>query len=164
MAIALTLKEYLNDHNVEYELLQHHHSDSSFNTASSAHLPSEQVSKAVILRDENSQYLMAVLPSCRKLQYGALNRLQGGQYKIVSEKELESLFADCETGAIPALGEAYGMDMVVDDHLLMTNSVYIEAGDHETLVKMDNPHYCDLLKNINHGKISGNVIGNLRDS
>lgn len=158
MAIAITLKEFLTDQNIGYELLQHHHSDSSLNTAASANLPSDQVSKAVILKDEYGQYLMAVLPSDRKLQREALNRLQGKQYQMISEQEIESLFADCELGAIPALGEAYGMDTVVDDHLLMANSVYIEAGDHETLVKLNNLHFCDLVKNFHHGKISGDLM------
>ncbi len=159
MAIAISLKEFLSDHHASYEVVSHRHSDSSFNTAAAAHLSANQVIKAVILQNSQKNYLMAVLPADHRLALDELNRLMGIEYQFVSEYEIETLFKDCESGAIPAIGEAYHMDMIVDDKLLMADSVYIEAGDHENLVKLNHDEYRKLIMGTAHANIIGDVLG-----
>jgi Ala-tRNA(Pro) deacylase len=50
------------------------------------------------------------------------------------ESELGSLFADCEIGALPAIGPAYGMETFIDDTIAEQPDIYFEAGDHEQLI------------------------------
>ncbi len=47
------------------------------------------------------------------------------------------LFGDCEPGAVPALGDAYGIQVIWDDDLKYTSDIYIEAGDHEHLIRIE---------------------------
>ncbi len=52
------------------------------------------------------------------------------------ESELAGLFPDCEVGAIPPIGSAYGLRTLVDSRLRKEPEVYFEAGDHESLIKV----------------------------
>ena len=36
---------------------------------------------------------------------------------MANEEQIETLFIDCEPGSVPALGAAYGLNVVVDDSL-----------------------------------------------
>ena len=56
--------------------------------------------------------------------------------RLADEDQLPPLFPDCKPGAIPPLGPAYGLRMIVDASLDAQEEVYFEAGDHEHLVKM----------------------------
>ncbi len=46
MAMALKVGQFLNSHNVDFSLTQHRHTDTSFSSAISAHVPTSQVAKA----------------------------------------------------------------------------------------------------------------------
>ena len=50
--------------------------------------------------------------------------------EFAEEGELQILFRDCDLGAIPALGPAYGIETIVDERLDRAAEVWLEAGDH----------------------------------
>ncbi len=164
MAIAITLKEYLSNNRLDYNVITHRHTETSYNTGVTAHLPLSQVSKAVVLQNEQGQHLMAVLQANRKLKLEEVNRLTGSQYRIIEEHELKDLFQDCEEGAIPGLGDAYRMHMMVDNNLLTAKQIYVEAGDHEHLLEFERKQYADMMFDIPHGEIGGQVISQPREN
>jgi Ala-tRNA(Pro) deacylase len=96
-------------------------------------VPGNRLAKSVILGDEQG-YLMVVLPSNRQVNLGELHRQLNRNLGLATESELGSLFTDCETGALPAMGPAYGLETVVDDLLAEQPDIYFEAGDHEQLI------------------------------
>ena len=159
MAISISFNEYLTNHNVDYELVKHRHTRSSFDSSCSAHLPSAEVAKAIILQCSDGSYLMSVLSVGHKLSIAQLNQVMGKDYHLLSETRLSRLFPDCEQGAIPSIGEAFSIDMLVDDGLLREKQVYIEAGDHRHLVKIKQQEYAKILTKVPHGNISGAVVG-----
>ena len=73
---------------------------------------------------------------------------------MVSEDELEPLFKDCETGAVPPLGPAYGIETLLDESIKSLANVYFEAGDHETLVHVSGDDFKILLAGVRHGYFS----------
>lgn len=164
MAIANTLDKFLASKNAHYEMLEHRTTDTSFNSAATSHLPSYQVSKAVMLEDESNQLLMAVIPSGNRLALDEVNHITGKYYHLIQEQQLSSVFSDCELGATPGMAAAYGLDMLVDDSLLHTDKVYIEAGDHQHLLGFKHDDYLALLKDVPHGSIVGSAIGMPKES
>jgi Ala-tRNA(Pro) deacylase len=64
------------------------------------------------------------------------------------------LFDDCLPGAIPPAGECYGLDTMVDDSIEDQPEVYLEAGDHETLVHMSHAQFASLTATARHGCFS----------
>jgi Ala-tRNA(Pro) deacylase len=78
----------------------------------------------------------------------------GRSLELASEKEFRNLFVDCEPGAVPALGEAYGVQVIWDDELAYTADIYIEAGDHEHLIWLERRDFRKLMSSLPHSIIS----------
>ena len=148
MRMAKTVQSSLEKANCEFDIVSHPHSASSLETARVAGIPAERVAKSVILDDHHGRYLMAVLPASRHLD---LSKVRGsGEWQITRESNLAHLFNDCERGAVPALGESYGLDMVIDPLLTRQKDIYLEAGNHNNLLHMSVPQY---LKMVLHAQV-----------
>ena len=154
MAIASTVSNYLAEHDVAYDVLTHPHTATSGESAQAAHVPGTRLAKSVVLEDEQG-YLMVVLPSNRQIDLGELHRQLNRNLGLATEGELGSLFNDCEIGALPAMGPAYGMETVVDDALAEQSDIYFEAGDHEQLIHVSAETFQTLLgEDARHGRFS----------
>ena len=140
MTITNKLAAHLKTHSIDYELIAHPHTESSMVTAAAAHVPGDRLAKAVIVKD-GDDYLMVVVPSDYHVHLGALHRKLGRDVGLATEAELVSLCPDCDEGAVPPVGGAYGLKSMVDKGLLEQPEVYFEAGDHEHLVKMTGPNF-----------------------
>lgn len=135
MTIASQLEAHLKAHSLVYDLIPHPRTESSMVTAAAAHVPGDRLAKAVIVKDDDD-YLMVVVPSDYHVDLGTLHRKLGRNVGLATESELASLCPDCDEGAVPPVGAAYGLKSMVDKGLLEQPEVYFEAGDHEHLVKM----------------------------
>ena len=62
MGIAPTLERYLNDQNVDYDVVTHERTNTSLRTARESHVPGDHLAKGVILTREGG-FVMAVLPA-----------------------------------------------------------------------------------------------------
>ena len=149
MAIAITLQQYLDKSGIEYDVLSHGHTETSLDTAQTTHIPPEQVAKSVILEDEDG-YLMAVIPASHHIELGQLSRQLARRLGLATEDELADLFSDCDLGAIPPIGEAYHMEVVMDDNLENCHDVYFEAGDHTDLVHVHGAAFLQLMQHARH--------------
>ena len=153
MPIAQTLINYLQERSVDYELVEHAHTETAKESARSSYLPTHQVAKAIVLKDVNG-YVLSVVPASRSLEVGWVNDELGRNLSIANERDLKVLFEDCEVGAVPALGEAYGIQVIWDDDLEYTADVYIEAGDHEHLIWLERRDFKKLMMSLPHTIIS----------
>ncbi len=154
MAIASTVSGYLAEHDVAYDVLTHPHTATSGETAEASHVPGTCLAKSVILEDDLG-YLMVVLPSNRQVNLGELHRQLNRNLGLATESELGRLFSDCEPGALPAMGPAYGMETIVDDLLAEQPEIYFEAGDHEQLIHVSAEVFEVLMGDrIRHGQFS----------
>ncbi len=153
MALATTLQQYLADQKIAHEVITHRPTISSSMTAEASHVPGDCVAKAVIVKDQD-RFMMAVLPASHHVKLDDLSRVLGRVVRLATEDEASELFPDCSNGAIPALGAAYGLDMVVDDSLAEQHEVYFEGGDHTSLVQVSAEQFFWLLQNAAHGHFS----------
>lgn len=145
MAIPSRVQEYMAEHGLRYDVLTHPHSHNSMETAHLARVPANCLAKSVVLEDDDG-FLMAVLPSTQHVQLGWLGKAMNCNMRLASEEDLSSLFRDCDIGAIPPLGAAYGMRMVVDDSLVGQEEIYFEAGDHEKLIQMSRADFMTMME------------------
>lgn len=153
MAIATSVESYLTQTGVPYDVIPHHHTSNSTYSAQAAHIPGERLAKCVVLEDDRG-YLMAVLPATRKVDLGALHRRFGRELGLASESELVRVFTDCEPGALPPLGDAYGIDAILDSSLVGMNDVYFESGDHCALVHVSGSDFLKLMGDAPRDRIS----------
>jgi Ala-tRNA(Pro) deacylase len=153
MATALTLEQYLDRNGIAYEVLPHAPTMSSLRTAEASHIPATELAKAVVLKRDRG-YLLAVLPASQQLEWQALGKWFNQNVVLATEDEIAWLFPDCTPGAVPPFGEAYGIETVVDDSIAEQADIYLEGGDHATLVHMAGPAFCKLMAHAKHGRFS----------
>lgn len=151
MAIALTLQEFLDWEEVNYTIIKHPFTMSSISTAEAAHIPADHLAKTVVLVDDYG-FVMVVVPADQHVDLTRLRKIYNRNFVLANEQEIEELFYDCEQGAIPALGEAYGFEMLVDDELLREyEDIYVEGGDHCALVQLNAQDFKHLMAHADHG-------------
>lgn len=156
MALARSVEEFLRQHHVDYQLVNHPRTVSSMRTAQAAHIPGERLAKSVLLEDE-IDYLMAVIPSTHRVDLGKLHQQLHRHVGLAIEDEVVALFPDCDPGAIPAVGAAYRVETIVDDSLLQQPEIYFEAGDHQALVRVSGPAFGAMMTDVQHGQIARHV-------
>ena len=153
MAIATRLKKYLEQHRVDYDVVPHHHTSSSMATARAALIPAGSLAKSVLLEDDRG-YLMAVLPANCRLDLGRLHHMLQREIGLATEQEVAAVFQDCELGAVPPVGMAYGLEVIVDDGLSEQSDIYFESGDHRALLHISHTQLPGLLPGARHGRFS----------
>lgn len=156
MSIAASLRDYLACEGVPYDTIAHEHTRDSTHSAQAAHIPGDRLAKCVMLEDDKG-YLMAVVPATHRVDLGALRRELNRNLGLATDRELVELFRDCELGALPPLGRAYGIDMILDESLVDSPDIYFEAGDHRALVHMSGSDFLRLMANVPRGQISHHV-------
>jgi len=153
MGIAITLAQYLLDRDVAYELVAHPHTETAMASAAASGMPADSVVKAVVLKGGDG-FMLALLPASRHIQFDELRRLLGNDVDIANEEQVETLFLDCEPGSVPALGAAYGLNVVVDDSLTQQPDLYLEGGDHAHLVHISGTNFQKLMEDARHGRFA----------
>ena len=101
------------------------------------------MAKSVVVHHELG-YTLAVVPSTHRIELGRLQDVMDKRLGLASEDEVISLFGDCDTGAIPPIGAAYDVPVIVDESLGDAADVYFEGGDHRTLVHVSGKDFRSL--------------------
>jgi Ala-tRNA(Pro) deacylase len=146
MTIPASVHDYLDREGVQYEVILHTATQDAAHTAQAARVPGDRLAKSVILEDD-SGYVMAIIPASHKLDLQAIGRELSRELVLANERELADLFEDCEPGAVPPLGRAYGIEVVVDRNLADTPDIYFEAGDHLSVIHVSGPDFRRLMAN-----------------
>jgi Ala-tRNA(Pro) deacylase len=97
---------------------------------------------------------MVVVPASHWVEIEHLRKELKRDFHLAEEDELAALFGDCEAGAVPPLGPAYGIETFLDQSLTSLANVYFEAGDHEKLVHTSGENFRTLLGGVRHGYYS----------
>ena len=153
MAIAETVKNYLEQHSIDWKAVIHPHTGSSHETAEASHVREDHIAKAVIVKDD-AGYAMVVVPADQYVEMKHVRKELDRELELVEEDEFAKLFPDCEPGAIPPLGPAYNMETFLDESLKSLANIYFEAGDHEHLVHTNGEDFKKLLSGVRHGHFS----------
>ncbi len=156
MPVAHHLKAWLDKNNINYEVITHPETGTARASARAAHIPGENVLKSVVVHCDDG-YLLAVVPSNRRLELGALQEIIEKRLGLATEQEVEELFSDCKRGAVPAIGEPYGLTVLLDDSLDDIHDLFFEGGDHESLIHVEAADFKRLMKNAEHGRFSRHI-------
>ena len=153
MTIVKKLQDYIDNQGVAYETLDHHRTATSSQTAQAAHVPGKRLAKGVVVHHEMG-YLLAVVPSTHQIELSTLQGVMDRRLGLASEDEVGALFSDCEIGAIPPVGSAYDVPVILDEGLGDASDVYFEGGDHKTLVHVSGPDFRRLMKDARVARFS----------
>jgi Ala-tRNA(Pro) deacylase len=153
MSMAPTVQRYLADQGAVFDVVHHPLTQTSSETAQASHISGDRVAKAVVLRD-GPGYLLAVVAASHHIKLAWLERWLGRQITLASEQEVGRLFPDCDLGAIPPIGQAYGLDVLLNESLAGQDEIYFEGGDHQCLIKMSREQFVRLMAPARGGTFS----------
>jgi Ala-tRNA(Pro) deacylase len=156
MAIAMSVEDFLKDHRIDYDIVSHPYTTSSMSTAEAAKISGDMIAKSVILEDDNG-YVMVIIPATHHVELGRISRQLNRHLGLATEQELAKIFADCDLGAIPPIGESYGMEVVVDDSLDQIPDIYFEGGDHTDMVHVRGEEFRKMMSDAHHGHFSRHI-------
>lgn len=145
MTIARKLKDYIVGKGIHYDTVTHHRTATSSQTAQAAHVPSRRLAKSVLVHHETG-YALAVVPSSHRIELNTLQAVVDRRLGLASEDEVSQLFSDCDIGAVPPVGAAYDVPVILDESFDVDTDVYFEAGDHKTLVHVNADDFRSLLQ------------------
>lgn len=131
------LKEFLDNNNIKYVTIEHSPSYTAQEIAASAHIPGKELAKTVIVKIDGKM-AMAVLPASFKVNFGLLKKASSAQnVTLADEDDFKDMFPDCDVGAMPPIGNLYGMDVYVDEQLTRDKEIAFNAGSHSELIRLE---------------------------
>lgn len=151
--MSISLHDYLDSIDSSYNVITHDKTGSSSQTASISHISGKKLAKGVLLRSDGG-YLLAVVPANRKVDLGKISHITHQRLGLATEDDISEIFTDCAPGAIPPIGQAYGLDMLVDDRLIDSEDLYCEGGDHESLIHVSSNEFRYVMQGAVYGNFS----------
>ena len=153
MTMANRLRDFIDGKGVSYDTVAHHRTATSRQAAMAAHVPGSIMAKSVVVHHELG-YALAVVPSTHRIELGKLQDVMDKRLGLASEDEVVSLFDDCDIGAVPPIGAAYDVPVIVDESLGDATEVYFEGGDHRTLVHVSGKDFRNLTTGARQARFS----------
>ncbi|OGU27518.1 MAG: deacylase [Ignavibacteria bacterium GWA2_35_9] len=143
---AKKLKEFLDENKIKYVSITHSSAYTAQEIAASAHIPGKELAKTVILKVDGKM-IMAVLPASFKVDFNIFKETTGASnIRLADEHEFVDKFPGCEPGAMPPLGNLYGIDVYVAKSLSDDEDIDFNAGTHTELIKMTYKDFKRLVK------------------
>jgi len=133
---ATKVKAYLDKQGIKYVSILHSAAYTAPEIAASAHVKGRDFAKTVIVMIAD-EMAMVVVPASRRVLLSELrDMLETPHVRLASEAEFKDRFPDCDLGAMPPLGNLYGMPTYVSGHLAEEKVIAFNAGTHTEVIKM----------------------------
>jgi Ala-tRNA(Pro) deacylase len=132
------LVQWLEAHGVEHDIHEHRRSVTARETARAEGIDPRRFAKCVgVITAEGRHALLVVEATDRIDLLKAREALDTDHIRLLSEAELFELAPDCEIGAIPPIGELWGLPVYADNELREDQEIAFHAGNHRFTVHVD---------------------------
>jgi Ala-tRNA(Pro) deacylase len=136
MPVRPTVQEFLRVADLEYTVLPHDRAHTARQEAAAALIPVSNWAK-VVIAFADGEPVQAVVPADCDVDFERLAALIGVPHvRMATEDEIEWLYPDCETGAMPPLGPLYRQLVFVDRRLTAHEDIAFNAGTFDDAVVM----------------------------
>jgi Ala-tRNA(Pro) deacylase len=142
-----TVKNFLDENNIEYKLLIHEPVYTSEQAAKVRRGELKSGVKALVLKTKEKKLILGLVAADRKIDLGALASIVGtSELKLANPKEVLEK-TGCEIGSVHPFGNLYKLETYMDKSILENEIVEFNIGLHthsirmkmEDLVKLVNP-------------------------
>lgn len=135
--IAPKLKNFLEKNDIRYRTIPHTAAYTAQQTAEMAHVSGLDLVKAVMVKVDG-KIVMVVEPANLKINLKEFSKLIGAKKaELATESEFKDQFPDIEVGAMPPIGQLYGVETFMDDAFKSKEKVVFNGGSHTDLVEMN---------------------------
>lgn len=130
------IQEFLDEHNVQYMIVEHSPAYAAMDVAKSAHVADWELAKTVMVKLDGKM-AMVVLSAAERVDLDAIAEAAGAKMASTAlEDEFKDLFPDCQPGTMPPFGNLYGLPVYADESLAANDLIAFNAGTHHTLIRM----------------------------
>jgi Ala-tRNA(Pro) deacylase len=131
---------------ISFTLRHHALAFTAQDVAACEHIPGDQLAKPVIVIADG-QPMMVVLPASYVVNITKLAAALGvREIHLADEEDFASMFDDCEVGALPPLGNLYGLDVYVDESITRDRHIEFRAGTHTDTIGIEYADYERLVQ------------------
>lgn len=136
MATATWIKSMLRESGVAFEEMEHREAFTAQEVAQSEHVSGHRMAKVVVVMVDGRP-VEVVIPASRRIVTHELQKLLGARdLRLASEIEMDRIFQDVDTGAIPALRHWEDVDVIMDAAMKVDGDIVFQAGTHRDTVRM----------------------------
>ena len=137
--------DYLDQNHIAYSHSIHPPAFTALEVAAADRIPAYSLAKTVVYFGDTG-YGMAVVPADRHVDFAEVRRLMGlHSIRLATEVELIDLFPTCEVGAMPPLGNLFGLPVLVDVNVEAQEFIAFTAGTHRDVIRMS---FADFAKHV----------------
>ena len=145
MTASKKIIQFLKDQKIPFESFSHAEAFTAQEVAEAQHVPGRDLVKTVVVKT-GTKFALAVVSAVQQVDLKRLSDVMGAPTVLAEEKELFELFPGCELGAMPPLGNLYGIPVYADSSLKLDKYIFFNAGTHVDTIKMQ---YSDFEKTVN---------------
>jgi len=128
MSLSPSILEFLRQADVRYTAFPHPRAYTAKQEAAAAAVPLQNWAK-VVTCFADGEPLQAVVPADCDVDIERLARVIGVPHiRMATEDELDWLYPDCETGAMPPFGPLYRQLVYVDEYLTHDDAIAFNGG------------------------------------
>lgn len=125
----MDVRDYLLSRDVAFDWFLHRPASTASRLARNVHVPGRAVAKGVVLKSGGGFYL-AVLAATRRVDLLKFSQLVQSQVvQLADEDDVQAVFPDCERGAVPPFGRAFGIPTYVEVSLASTGMELVCVGN-----------------------------------
>jgi Ala-tRNA(Pro) deacylase len=136
MATATWIKDLLEQRGVPFEEMHHREVFTAQEVAQSEHISGHRLAKVVVVIADGRPVEL-VVPASRRVILEKVQQMLGAkQLRLASEAEMDRIFDDVETGAIPALRHWKQVEVVMDEAMKVDGEIVLQGGTHQDTVRL----------------------------
>jgi Ala-tRNA(Pro) deacylase len=135
MPVAPTVQEFLRRADLPYTVLPHARAFTARQEAAAVPVSPGNWAK-VVVAFADGEPIQAVVPADCEVDLKRLGELVGTPVRMATEDEIDWLYPDCETGAVPPLGPLFRQLVFVDDRLAEEDEIVFNAGTFDDAIAM----------------------------
>jgi len=141
----MKVQDFLKQSGKPFKSMHHREVFTAQEVAAESHVRGDEMVKVVLVRGDG-EYVVAALPATYRLDLDRLRELLGcRQVDLADEGDMRQLFDDADVGAMPPLGNLYGLRTVVDRHLAEDEEIVFQAGTHEDVIRMKYADFAEVV-------------------
>jgi Ala-tRNA(Pro) deacylase len=146
MATATWITDMLQERGVAFAEEQHREVFTAQEVAQSEHVSGHRLAKVVVVVADGRPVEL-VVPASRRVILEEVERLLGThEVRLASEAEMDRIFGDVETGAIPALRHWKDVEVVMDEAMKVDGEIVLHGGTHRDTVRLQFRDWFDMVK------------------
>jgi Ala-tRNA(Pro) deacylase len=147
------LLAWLDQHRIDYEVHDHAESFTATSSARAEGVDARSFAKVVAVETDDGRRALLVVDAPDRIDLRKARAvLDADEVRLLSEPELAGIARCCETGAVPAVGQLFGLPMHADFAVERDPEISFSAGTHRSSVRVDRSawerashvHYADL--------------------